>query len=463
MSTDPQPADSSPQPSGFGRVITRGLFGRSPSSADQEAAAASKAQSERGHTDTSTAAPQHRSQAPHEAGEAHVREKPPGKRVGVPSGQVAQKQDGSKLEEMKEAFAQLELDHAAMADQLGRRENYIRVQQERLREQNKKIEVLRDSVGSLQQRQKQLEGIVIERQEDALRSVAGSKYTPKEDKVIRDEIDKLGAKIRLWARSTCTAGLDSIAPSEGSLVIKHLGRYCAYQDWQEMVKDLPIQAGKIPAILLQALLARDIFGTMFTDPFFAWIPTEDGESTQGPQQMKMLYRAMADTDTSQAHIWRSQTLRNLLQTPDSGDESFLDKRTKRIGPQLAAHFLQGPARTLMQSTKGSDDGVSAQRKQELQSLYIQAGRLALSLWTQRAYMRCLDLRDLPLFSVANPVMSVHRLQQLDEDDTRLDGGKLVLLVQPVILAFGSENAEHYDRHKQWAPAVALVSSPPSVK
>jgi hypothetical protein len=54
------------------------------------------------------------------------------------------------------------------------------------------------------------------------------------------------------------------------------------------------------------------------------------------------------------------------------------------------------------------------------------------------------------------MMRAHRLHLLDEDDTRLDGKRILLCVQPAILAFGSENAEHYNQHKVWSPAVVVM-------
>lgn len=71
-------------------------------------------------------------------------------------------------------------------------------------------------------------------------------------------------------------------------------------------------------------------------------------------------------------------------------------------------------------------------------------------------MACRNRQHLPVFHVANPAMSAHRLHQLDEDDPKLDNKKTLLVVQPAIIAFGSENAEYYDRSKIWAPAIVVV-------
>jgi hypothetical protein len=87
-----------------------------------------------------------------------------------------------------------------------------------------------------------------------------------------------------------------------------------------------------------------------------------------------------------------------------------------------------------------------------------AAQLALILWGQRAAIAVRTLHELPLFRIGDEGVSAHRLHHLDEDDTRLDGEEALLLVQPAILAFGSESAEHYDQHKVWAPAVVLLDT-----
>jgi hypothetical protein len=69
---------------------------------------------------------------------------------------------------------------------------------------------------------------------------------------------------------------------------------------------------------------------------------------------------------------------------------------------------------------------------------------------------CESQGSVPVFGVTNPVVRAHRLHQLDEDDRRLDGKEILLFLQPAILAFGSETAEHYDKYKVWAPAVVVV-------
>lgn len=73
-------------------------------------------------------------------------------------------------------------------------------------------------------------------------------------------------------------------------------------------------------------------------------------------------------------------------------------------------------------------------------------------------MKPCSQRKLPEFHVSNPQMSAHRLHQLDEDDTQLDGKPILLFVQPAVLAYGNEDAENYDCSKVWARATVIIDA-----
>ncbi|KAL2862594.1 uncharacterized protein BJX67DRAFT_295736 [Aspergillus lucknowensis] len=358
-------------------------------------------------------------------------------------------------------YAQLNEEYSAsiqrLTHQINRYERYIEQQEARLQRREGSIQSLQSSLAEMRGQYQELQAIVLARQEEALQSMTVNKgYAPKEDRLIRDDLLSLGEKMRNWARKygmLSFAQLEREAGSGKELIINNLSGYCAHHDLDALAKELPISPDRIPALLLQCLLAKDIFGGMFTDPFFAFTRIE-GNSTRNPptsEEMQILLDAMTQVDESEAHIWRSQTLRNL----SDGPEVSLQARIKTLCPKIVARFLSGPARGLLKPAAANSSDAD-QCVQELQSLYHGAAQLALSLWMQRASMACQDLQGLSFFTVDSPIMSAHRLHHLDEEDTALDGKKVLLVVQPAIIAYGSENAEHYDRYKVWAPAVVLV-------
>jgi hypothetical protein len=96
-------------------------------------------------------------------------------------------------------------------------------------------------------------------------------------------------------------------------------------------------------------------------------------------------------------------------------------------------------------------------KKALADIYSYAGQLSLSVWTQRSFLECPKLQQTSHFFNGNEEMNAHAFHHLDdEEDTRLDGQPIIAMVQPAILAFGNDNAEHYEQHKVWAKAIVLI-------
>ena len=160
-------------------------------------------------------------------------------------------------------------------------------------------------------------------------------------------------------------------------------------------------------------------------------------------------------DTAEAHIWRSQMLRLLTLPPqDSATEPLLPHQMKQKSARLATELLNGPAQLLLNSTM--DYTCREKRDKELFRLYNIAGELSLCLWSHRAFLECHSLSSLPQFDTNNPSMTLHRLQQPEENQRKLNGKRVLAVIQPAIVAFGNEDAENYDKLKVWSEAVVLV-------
>lgn len=148
----------------------------------------------------------------------------------------------------------------------------------------------------------------------------------------------------------------------------------------------------------------------------------------------------------------------ILQTPNRVSKSDfvfsgrLEANLSRMADQRSEQFLSGPVRYLLGKPSGDEQSV----KKVLAGIYTCAGQLALSLWTQRSFLICLELQQIPRFFTGREEMSAHAIHQLDEEDTRLDGQPIIAIIQPAFLAFGNDNAEHYEQHKVWAEAIVLI-------
>ncbi|KAE8364463.1 hypothetical protein BDV27DRAFT_172353 [Aspergillus caelatus] len=260
---------------------------------------------------------------------------------------------------------------------------------------------------------------------------------PMEDRLIHDELSKLAGTIRSWAKRHSAASpntLQGIPREDKDVIIEGLGEYCSEHDWDSLIQKIPISSGKVPAILVQALLSRLVFETLFADCFFAFTRNGNDGTTPERAEMVKVYKAMRQVDETYAHAWRSQTL------------------IGRLSRELATKFLASPASHIFRQTARADD--IRTREQELQSLLNGAAQLALSLWTQRPFIVCwIEYHD---FAINHRKMSAHRLHHLDEDDTRLDGKKVLLFIQPAILAYGTADGQDYNQRKVWMRATVVV-------
>ena len=138
----------------------------------------------------------------------------------------------------------------------------------------------------------------------------------------------------------------------------------------------------------------------------------------------------------------------------SSAQPLIEDALHEMGIRLAKQILSGPLQAFLKPlAKGSH---VTKRMEDLRALIYAAGQLAFRLWSQRTFITCWDLHKLEIFSSGDGFMSAHRLHRLEEDDVKLDDGKIVILTHPLVLAWGDENAENYDQHKVWAKAVACV-------
>lgn len=148
---------------------------------------------------------------------------------------------------------------------------------------------------------------------------------------------------------------------------------------------------------------------------------------------------------AQAHVWRSDTLRLLnVKTQEV---------RKRISTKRAQAFLQGPVQIL---STGLTESEKSKCKEELQEVYISAAELSASLWTQRTYTSNDGLRQLNAFSIKSPEMVAHPLHRLDDEDHSMDGKEILLVVYPLVTAYGNDDGESYDQRTAWAKAIVLV-------
>ncbi|KAE8352261.1 hypothetical protein BDV28DRAFT_4764 [Aspergillus coremiiformis] len=290
-----------------------------------------------------------------------------------------------------------------------------------------------------------------------VRAAKSGSWVTKSSRQIRDELASLEEGLRHWAENYSVgeiSALQSVPSEDKNAILERLKGYCVQIDWDTLIGKVPAMADNVPALLTQAMLAKDVFGSIFANPFFAFGEAKEPSKGHSAQTLSFLYASMLDVNKEEAHIWRSQTLR-LLATPppNSVNNALLRGKVEAVTSQRAVEFLAGPVHVLF---RHKNDSWVIQRNQELYQLYQTAGELAISLWTQRSFMKCYFLDDLAVFRTDHPVMSAHTLHRHHGNDTRLDGKNGLIVVHPAVVAFGNEYAEHYDLCKVWAKSIILV-------
>lgn len=324
-----------------------------------------------------------------------------------------------------------------------------------------------------------LRSVALTAQEGALKAMKKGGWAAKEDRVVRDELGILQDRLRSWAkkysRTTLDSDFESVSARQKVQVVKELNGYCVQTNWHALLEQMPISSNKVPSVFIQALLAKDIFQHIIADPFFAFPDAIDDPELPNWAEMRCLYRTMIQckppvlngkrrlpltndfiVNNAEAQLWRSQTIRLLStsRTNSSDKGSSMPHRLRRMASSFVEDFINGPAQIFLPEPE-NQAGVT-RRSDDLHSLYHQAAELALSLWAQRTSIACYGQQHLHEFNSSSPFMTAHRLQHLDEDDTRLDGRKILMCIQPAVLAFGNEDGEDYDKSKVWAKAVVLL-------
>ncbi|KAE8149805.1 hypothetical protein BDV25DRAFT_130078 [Aspergillus avenaceus] len=291
------------------------------------------------------------------------------------------------------------------------------------------------------------------------RAARSGSWVTKSSRVIREELAQLEGAVRGWAEKHSVPGMAAMtsgSPEGYQRIMERLKGHCTETDWTTLTEKLGKTTAHVPTLLTQALLARDLFGSIFANPFFAFGESQEPSVAHEPRSFSFLYASMLEVNKEEAHIWRSQMLR-LLATPppNSVHNAPLREQVETTTTRLAAEFLDGPVQPLLQTTNESG---MVQRTQELHQLYQGAGELAVSLWTQRSFVKCYRIEELSVFRADHPIMSPHPLHHAEAGGGASDGQPVLLMVHPAVVAFGNEYAEHYDLCKVWAKAMMVVDS-----
>ncbi|KAH8702221.1 hypothetical protein BGW36DRAFT_372417 [Talaromyces proteolyticus] len=387
-----------------------------------------------------------------------------------------EKEQAAKLECLQAELEQTNLEQSTLRSELDKTQKALskRAQKyniqhsddqskiQKLLRQLRQLQYVAEEKEELKTSHAHLQQTLSEIQERAFRSMNNGGWIAPEDAKVRDYLSRLQENIKKWAKNSAFKAFgdqhsQSLSIDQKQEIMRSMSNYCFPHDWDQLVQIIPPHIEKrIPYLFTHAILSKDIFETIIGNPFFT-LELQGQTDFPTTTQLLNLYQTMIKIDQTEAHIWRSQMLR-LLQATDRASKSDifftgrLQANISQMGVERAEKFLRGPARYLLGQSSGDDKSV----QKALADIYCYAGQLALSLWTQRSYLECLNRQRITHFFAGREEMSAHRFHRLDEEDTRFDRQPILVIVQPALIAFGNDNAESYDQHKVWAEAVVLV-------
>ncbi|KAF3899504.1 hypothetical protein GY631_0545 [Trichophyton interdigitale] len=327
---------------------------------------------------------------------------------------------------------------------------------------------------------RELNGLIRRTQERAFGEICQGKWASQPDRDIRDELSLFQRQLRDWSKEYALDSASSLqalkmSEEEKDDFLCNLSKVVTLSENGSIPATL--RSGKmerrLPSILLNALVAHDIYTQIFDDPFY-FLGQSSGSDDQDSsvdgtplvnETLNRIYAELKNLDEREAHIWRSQLLR--IYNPSEGSAlgekeklaaKKMDSRVHRCSDYFATIFHTGPAKYLFRKIPSEQETT---RLNKLRDIFIDAGELSSRLWTQRTYMKSQNLPSLKLeqFKVSSPSMEAHPSQGLDDDeDNKLDGSRVEVVIHPALLAFGNDDCENYHIARVWAKAVVLLKA-----
>lgn len=96
--------------------------------------------------------------------------------------------------------------------------------------------------------------------------MAGSRWAPVEDSKVMEDLGRLKRDMRSWAKKVSSNDMDAVLKSLDKRRLRNALEHVVVFEHGELPQGL--SSRKVPALLLSALLAHDIYTTIFRDPFF---------------------------------------------------------------------------------------------------------------------------------------------------------------------------------------------------
>ncbi|TGO11633.1 hypothetical protein BTUL_0105g00230 [Botrytis tulipae] len=301
-------------------------------------------------------------------------------------------------------------------------------------------------------------------QEASFNQMTTSRWMPVEDSKVIGDLDRLKRDMRNWAKKASVNDMDTLLGSLGQrerAALKEALTHVVVFENDELPQGL--SAKKSPSLFLTALLTHHVYKTLFKSPFF-FINGNimDGRFVLSEYRMglEVIYRKGRYSNEGDAHIWRSDFLRLQLppMTPETSEHGqdlhrMTETQIAEVANRQASDFLEGAAQYLI----GNEGRETIADK--LRAIYREAASVSYMLWTRRTTLKILTLKDIAReFHPEIKHLVPHSSVNYEKHEDQLRGRAISIIVHPLLLVHGTDDAKDYNHRRVWAPAEVWLDS-----
>ncbi|KAJ4185165.1 hypothetical protein NW755_008608 [Fusarium falciforme] len=305
--------------------------------------------------------------------------------------------------------------------------------------------------------------VIREAQLAGIQQSSQASWTSEDESRLADTLGDLNINVSRWVNKYHGGVLQSLGKDEETEIL----------DSWATVTDLvqhgtphwlfdPAQPAteRIFTVILTALVSRDLFMKTFGNPFF-FLAFDAANNDQGEGQSTatkildkqdtchmLVDRILRNASPKEAHEWRAQAFRHLFPKAAEAQPGVLDATLSSLelaSASLANAFVEGPARHLLRTL--DQDMEKSECIKSLKDLYYCAGELSTTMQRCLPEVSVVDPKKLihQPFSVYERSTEAHRAYGLiDDDDEKLDGKGISLVMNPTIRLWGNDDGEGYE-------------------
>ncbi|KAJ8069447.1 hypothetical protein OCU04_003101 [Sclerotinia nivalis] len=328
---------------------------------------------------------------------------------------------------------------------------------EECRTMKKEIAELRDSEKELQQTsqrdREECSKAVVALQEMSFKKLRTGRWLLPTSDSIKVELHRIKGKLKEWTKvaikdDSRLGYISAVFQTDKQVIDAFREELKKVMVFRNAIPLEGLPERKAGRILLEALLAHHIFSNIFSLPFSFL-----GDQASG---LNLLYETGQSWSPKDAHKWRSDTMR--LGFPEASKDGKVEAARlqtqnliDRRADIQAEDFINSPANYLFHT--------DPKLLIKLQKLYQEAANLSYRLWACRAVLKISTLNELnPLFDTDDRTMTLHSMVKEDVEN-KLTGRPITLVVNPAIVAYGTEDGEDYESPRIWAPAEVWLYNP----